>query len=109
MSIAVSYVFEEFPLLTEGTKSGLFAYGIAQIKAYDEDEWFVTGLEIDGIEIDAREYRWLWDNVCAAIYRDCSEGVRGLLIDEFGDDDRPEKRRASFGPSGPDYSRFQEP
>lgn len=109
LPIASSYEFEELPLLTEGKNGGLFAYGVAQIKAYDEDDWYVTGVQIDGIEIDAREYQWLWDNVCSAIYRDCSEAIRERLIGEFGDDERPAPRRVSFGPAGPDYSRFQEP
>lgn len=75
----ITYTFEELPLLTEGRREGLQAFGKANIAAYDDGDWYVSTIWIDGIEIEKDAMPWLYHKVVAALEEHCNDHILELV------------------------------
>lgn len=63
----ITYEFEELALLSDGKFGGMFVNGKATIAGFDDDEWHVRAVEIDGIEVEKDALPWLWHKVAAEL------------------------------------------
>lgn len=81
----ITYRFEELPLLTEGQKQGLEAFGKAEIAHYSDDEWYVRSVSIDGIgEIEKSAMPWLFDKIALALEDHCADHICELVrLEDF--------------------------
>lgn len=89
MTIHISYQFEELALLTEGKFGGMFVAGEASIAAYDEEEWTVREIKVDGIEVERDALPWLYARISQALEEQCSESIaEQIKIERLGICDR---------------------
>lgn len=71
----ITYRFEDLPLITEGAKQGLLAFGKADIAHYSDSEWYVRAVWLDGIEIEKAVMPWLYEKVASALYEHCDDHI----------------------------------
>lgn len=71
----IDYEFDELPLISDGARHGGFQSGTAIIAAYDDDEWYVRSIYLDGIELEKDVYPQLWGMVANALERHDSDRI----------------------------------
>jgi hypothetical protein len=81
----ITYEFEELALLSDGKYGGMFVNGRATIAGFDDDEWYVRTIEIDGIEVEKDVMPWLWHKVAAELESQCADSIlEQIRIEDVG-------------------------
>jgi len=81
----IDYEFNELPLISDGKHFGGFQSGTATIASYDDDEWFVRAINLDGVELEKDVYPQFWAMIANALERpDPDQILEAIRIEDAG-------------------------